>query len=618
MSNWYGEEFNPVNPLDWLAGVGYVADTPYSMVRNALAGEDVTKGLVNPQERTTGRQLLEHWGLVSENEDGLDAGDVAGFGVEMLDPLSMATGLYAPKMLKAAKLASAAKKASRAKTLATMGMEETPKIAEFASKLRASEKAAPVMSKSRSLVPTFSEVAEAGVEQVAEKPNELPKVIPLPGWKYAEKPFYSRLEKAATDLPDNVKAASLRNMLAKSSEGVSKEEMDWVLKGLPEKGVLSKDEVLQHVKDNGIKVDIKQRGASASKAKDLDDLSRASSYGVPYSELSTEERSIVDEAYNTHMNKDGTKWDKYSVPGGDDYKEILVKLPRKPTKNELYDQASNIRHDLRNDVAPRGMHEEMRNRAAELEQQAENITGPQNYKSAHWDEPNVLAHARFDTRDLNGEKTLFVNEIQSDWHQAGRRYGYAGSLEQKLRLAEKTSPRGIVSFQVLDSRGSVVASGLDRETAEAYVNAHPGAVPDAPFKGDEWAKLTLKHLLDYASKNGYDRIALANGSLAAKFSAGGAKGKTASSLAKWYDETLPNMLAKLLKKDKVRMEPAPIFDRANIDFHHPMAEMEPAKYIVPTFHIPQSAKKRILQYGQPLLSLVPPIAAGYGLSQQEQ
>jgi hypothetical protein len=41
-----------------------------------------------------------------------------------------------------------------------------------------------------------------------------------------------------------------------------------------------------------------------------------------------------------------------------------------------------------------------------------------NYKSSHWSQPNVLAHIRLNDRvDADGAKTLFVEEIQSDFGQ---------------------------------------------------------------------------------------------------------------------------------------------------------------------------------------------------------
>ena len=48
-----------------------------------------------------------------------------------------------------------------------------------------------------------------------------------------------------------------------------------------------------------------------------------------------------------------------------------------------------------------------------------------NFRSAHWDEPNILVHLRMNTRtDAEGRKVLFVEEIQSDWGQKGKKEGF--------------------------------------------------------------------------------------------------------------------------------------------------------------------------------------------------
>lgn len=50
---------------------------------------------------------------------------------------------------------------------------------------------------------------------------------------------------------------------------------------------------------------------------------------------------------------------------------------------------------------------------------------PPNFQSAHWDEPNVVVHLRMNTReDIEGNKTLFLEELQSDWAQIGRKEGF--------------------------------------------------------------------------------------------------------------------------------------------------------------------------------------------------
>jgi len=87
--------------------------------------------------------------------------------------------------------------------------------------------------------------------------------------------------------------------------------------------------------------------------------------------------------------------------------------------------------------------------------------GSTDYKSPHWNEKNVLVHARYNDRVVDGQNTLFIEEIQSDWHQAGRAQSY----------------------------------GTD-------------SVPDAPMKStDQWAMLGFKRMLRHAVEKGYERIA---------------------------------------------------------------------------------------------------------------
>ena len=44
------------------------------------------------------------------------------------------------------------------------------------------------------------------------------------------------------------------------------------------------------------------------------------------------------------------------------------------------------------------------------------------YRSTHYDEPNILAHVRFNERtDADGKRVLFIEEVQSDWMQQKRK-----------------------------------------------------------------------------------------------------------------------------------------------------------------------------------------------------
>lgn len=111
--------------LDALMTVGAALDTPGAILRNSLAGQNPFQGLFNPEERTTGRGLLEQWGILDENTPGLDAGDVAGFGVDVaLDPLNILGLGLAGKTARAASKIEAANKASEAMRAAGAMPEE--------------------------------------------------------------------------------------------------------------------------------------------------------------------------------------------------------------------------------------------------------------------------------------------------------------------------------------------------------------------------------------------------------------------------------------------------------------------------------------------------------------
>ncbi len=76
--------------LGGVSAVGNFLDIPGSAVRDIAAWENPFDQLLSPfspENRTSGRDLLEQWGMVGRNRKGLDPGDVGGFGVEVaFDP----------------------------------------------------------------------------------------------------------------------------------------------------------------------------------------------------------------------------------------------------------------------------------------------------------------------------------------------------------------------------------------------------------------------------------------------------------------------------------------------------------------------------------------------------
>ena len=53
------------------------------------------------------------------------------------------------------------------------------------------------------------------------------------------------------------------------------------------------------------------------------------------------------------------------------------------------------------------------------------------FKSSHWDEPNILVHLRMNTRtDSEGNKVLFLEEVQSDFGQKGKKDGFVEKIDK--------------------------------------------------------------------------------------------------------------------------------------------------------------------------------------------
>jgi len=61
------------------------------------------------------------------------------------------------------------------------------------------------------------------------------------------------------------------------------------------------------------------------------------------------------------------------------------------------------------------------------------------HKNSHFLEHNIVAHARYSVREDGDRTTLFVDEIQSDWAQQGRRKGFQDPNNPKVYIADPLS-----------------------------------------------------------------------------------------------------------------------------------------------------------------------------------
>lgn len=238
-------------------------------------------------------------------------------------------------------------------------------------------------------------------------------------------------------------------------------------------------------------------------------------YGVDWFDLRKDEQSRLNKMYG---DLELTQYDRYKTPGGENYREILLKLPSFDSKR-LMELEADIRRSEGAYKDPMSM-PDFRAKVEELAQLKEQqAAAGAPYISSHYKtDPNLLAHIRVqDFTTPEGKKVLLVDEIQSDWHQEGRKKGYKLS-------SEETAPMDSEYRALIHKNSEARAVGLepdpkDVERAEqledALIKADSSKIPDAPFKKN-WHELAMKRVLDYAAENGYDTVAITPGAEQAK------------------------------------------------------------------------------------------------------
>ena len=251
----------------------------------------------------------------------------------------------------------------------------------------------------------------------------------------------------------------------------------------------------------------------------------------------------------------GAKFATYTLPGGENYRELLLTLPTSTQFDPEKVTFERIRHSVTQasvkisydgkelgtfDDPPvlnsdTGAYETKtdeqiidivrRRFGGSRELGIKPLDEGQNFHGGHFEESNVLAHVRFNERtDAEGKGVLFLEEIQSDWHQKGRKRGY-GSAEPLTELPdgytvtfERSPTAAYNQWMVRDPDGQRVRGTLsaDKSRSTEYAleqlneQRNAGRVPDAPFKTN-WHELAFKRMLRWAAENGFDRLAWTTG-----------------------------------------------------------------------------------------------------------
>lgn len=207
-----------------------------------------------------------------------------------------------------------------------------------------------------------------------------------------------------------------------------------------------------------------------------------------------------------------TKYSSYTLPGGENYKEILIKAPinKSEPNKELIEKLERERRNYGRSSL------EYQNRSKQLNELRQGIQG--NFKSSHWDEPNVISHIRMNERTYNGKKVAFMEELQSDWAREGRDKGFIkdntpidpNKLPEGWRFKHSPAANG---YYVSDQNGLVLGFGETKELALADTNKEIMATVGVPNNKllKNWQELSIKRALQEAVNSNAKYFAWING-----------------------------------------------------------------------------------------------------------
>lgn len=281
------------------------------------------------------------------------------------------------------------------------------------------------------------------------------------------------------------------------------------------------------------------------------------------------------------------RWADYKIDGGTNYRELVFQLPDSTFSN----------HAMR----------------------------------THWgqDAEGVLAHARIQDFEVDGKKMLFIEEIQSDWHNEGHQKGYSTeeyedavavydklaedyankrrAFNKYVRSSEFRSDPDEVSKKKFDWLRRKMDEAEKRMQAaerdmEALKEKGMGDVPDAPFRNN-YHEYVLKRLLRMAAEEGYDSIGWTPSEIQSKrWSDEFAEGYRIE-----YDQDIPSFLKKYGKKWGATVEQTHLNDvEYNPDYEEMMDVLRdgvvPKGTKVWSMSIPDSMKDSVLYEGQVLYS----------------
>jgi hypothetical protein len=263
---------------------------------------------------------------------------------------------------------------------------------------------------------------------------------------------------------------------------------------------ISKNDIINHLRENEPNLRSKTYSSYETHPYEVIGDAESGNYDVVDSSMGDTIISSHGDQGDAYMAMDElanemypmTKYKQYTLPGGEEYREIVIQdKPKVWSKNK-------------------------------------------NFESSHYPEAtNPIAHLRVNHRDdADGNPTLFIEELQSDWGQKGKKEGFGqkqlptdmsaedllNNYRDNLSYSQKAwLNRFIGQWESVDAYNNVPnqTQKLDELTDlyQNWVKSQEFGVPRNPYVEDtkDWTALALKQAIKEAVDNGKTQVAWTTG-----------------------------------------------------------------------------------------------------------
>lgn len=374
----------------------------------------------------------------------------------------------------------------------------------------------------------LSAIARASVRKFAET-DAIGQAAPAFSQARPRPVFYSALFKAIEDLKQNTApVGQWKAMISKlTQKGVKQDEINWL--GVNEwldslEGKVTKEQILDFINANEVQVDDVTKGQG--------ELNIVPNEEEPYI-LEVYRANDPDGEYAGTVGEiiiNGEGLGNFKTP---ENKKYAVNVPTIKQKSfdtqkqaEEYikantDLAEETKHGGPSTTLPGAKEGTYRELVLTMPGQIE----PYKPDTIHFTEEGggtAIAWVRFNERvDADGNRVLFIEEIQSKRHQEGRQRGYKTDKIDESRIRKPTAKDrefyNIPEAEYPDAvllrlDGGAWGFNVNRSDAETYLREHAAieGVPNAPFK-TTWPLLAMKRMIRYAAENGFDSIGWTTG-----------------------------------------------------------------------------------------------------------